>query len=141
MITRPGTLSEVAPLAAVDKEAYRCAFVGFLDSFYTDPPRRQTMIDPEPTLTGVSRTDAYMGAVAEHLARRWGLRIPQWVERPERFLKRPLFGSSIEALKALLLVQSPVAFRRRMIFVEHEPLRRARMPVASPCSHVDDAAA
>jgi hypothetical protein len=32
-------------------------------------------------------------------------------------------------LKPLLIAQSPLAFRRRMIFVEHEPLRRARMPL------------
>jgi hypothetical protein len=28
----------------------------------------------------------------------------------------------------MLLAQSPLAFRRRMIFTEAEPLRRARMP-------------
>jgi hypothetical protein len=28
----------------------------------------------------------------------------------------------------MLLVQSPLAFRRRLIFTEAEPLRRARMP-------------
>ncbi len=32
-------------------------------------------------------------------------------------------------MKALLIAESPVAFRRRLIFTEAEPLRRARMPV------------
>jgi hypothetical protein len=31
----------------------------------------------------------------------------------------------------MLLVQSPQAFRRRLIFTEAEPLRRARMPRAA----------
>ena len=66
--------------------------------------------------------------MAEHLARRWDVAIPGWIDEPQRFLKRPLFASPIEELKAMLLAQSPLAFRRRMIFVEHEPLRRARMP-------------
>jgi hypothetical protein len=45
-----------------------------------------------------------------------------------RFLHEPYFTSPIENLKAILLAQSPQAFRRRMIFTEAEPLRRARMP-------------
>lgn len=53
----------------------------------------------------------------------------RWTDAQERFLKRPYFPTPIEALKPLLIAQSPIAFRRRMIFVEHEPLRRARMPV------------
>ena len=86
------------------------------------------MIDPEPPLTGSPYSDAYLGAVGEHLARRWDLRIPAWTDDPRRILHEPVFAGGIEALKAMLLVQSPLAFRRRMIFVEHEPLRRARMP-------------
>jgi hypothetical protein len=31
----------------------------------------------------------------------------------------------------MLLVQSPLAFRRRLIFTEADPLRRARMPRAT----------
>ena len=125
---RPDTLIEVAALASVDNERFRAALAGFLDTFYTNPERRQEMIDAEPGLTGIPVTDAYLGAVGEHLARRWGLAIPSWTEDPRRCLKSPVFASSIEAMKALLLAQSPLAFRRRMLFVEHEPLRRARMP-------------
>ena len=33
-----------------------------------------------------------------------------------------------ERMKPFLLAESPSAFRRRMIMVEAEPLRRARMP-------------
>jgi hypothetical protein len=33
-----------------------------------------------------------------------------------------------QGLSGLLLVESPIAFRRRLIFTEAEPLRRARMP-------------
>jgi hypothetical protein len=37
-------------------------------------------------------------------------------------------GTMGKGLSGLLLVESPVAFRRRRIFTEAEPLRRARMP-------------
>ena len=33
-----------------------------------------------------------------------------------------------ERMKGSLLVESPAAYRRRFIFTEAEPLRRARMP-------------
>jgi hypothetical protein len=66
------------------------------------------------------------------LARRWGLTIPPWSDDPSRFLKRPYFTSPLEGLKALLIAESPLAFRRRLIFTEAEPLRRARMPLTPP---------
>jgi hypothetical protein len=37
-------------------------------------------------------------------------------------------GMMGKGLSGLLLVESPIAFRRRRIFTEAEPLRRARMP-------------
>jgi hypothetical protein len=67
--------------------------------------------------------------VGEHLARRWALTIPAWTNDPSRFLRQPYFTTPLEDLKALLIAESPIAFRRRLIFTEAEPLRRARMPV------------
>lgn len=67
-------------------------------------------------------------AIGEHLARRWNLAIPPWTDDPSHFLHRPYFTTTIEGLKAVLLAESPIAFRRRLIFTEAEPLRRARMP-------------
>ncbi len=125
---RPGTLVEVATEAMAGEQDFRIALAGFLDTFYMQPALRQSMIDAEPAITGTALTDAYIGAVGEHLARRWSLRIPTWTDDPRRTLHEPVFAGGIEALKAMLLVQSPLAFRKRMIFVEHEPLRRARMP-------------
>jgi hypothetical protein len=128
-MNRPDTLAEVARRATADSASLHDALAGFLDGFYTRPERRQDMIDPEPQLTGDAILDATLGAVGEHLARRWKLTIPPWTDDPARFLARPYFPTPLEGLKPLLIAQSPLAFRRRMIFVEHEPLRRARMPI------------
>ena len=127
-VRRCAPLIEVARASAKDPSAYDAAMAGFLDTFYTQPARRQAMIEPEPELTGKAHLDAFLATVAEHLARRWTLSIPTWTFNPARTLHEPFFATSIEALKPLLLVQSPLAFRKRMIFVEHEPLSRARMP-------------
>lgn len=102
----------------------------FLDAFYgATEARRQVMLDPEPDRTGDARKDAYVGAVAEHLARRWSLRVPDWAADDGRDAPEPWFvGRMGVALSGLLLAESPIAFRRRRIFTEAEPLRRARMP-------------
>jgi hypothetical protein len=101
----------------------------FLDEFYlSGPAERQHMISEEPKLTGVAFQDAYVGAVGEHLARRWALGIPAWSDDPQRFLDKPHFPEYMELAKPVFLRDSPIAFRRRLIFTEAEPLRRARFP-------------
>jgi hypothetical protein len=115
-----------------EEEVFSILLDEFLDAFYTeaDPTLRQAMIDEEPPFLGNERHDAYIGAVGEHLARRWGLRIPAWSDGPRREVAEPWFvGMMGKGLSGLLLVESPIAFRRRRIFTEAEPLRRARMPI------------
>jgi hypothetical protein len=135
-MNRPDTLAEVARRLKIDPGAQHVLIAGFLDNFYTQPHSRQAMIDPEPELTGDAVLDATLAAMGEHLARRWALKIPTWTDQPERFLKRPYFPKHAQALKPMLIAQSPLAFRRRLIFTEHEPLRRARMPVAAHSAKV-----
>ena len=101
----------------------------FLDEFYlAHPEERQQMIAEEPVLLGEPFQDAYVGAIGEHLARRWGLAIPAWVEDQRRFLDKPHFPPYSELAKPYFLRDSPIAFRRRLIFTEAEPLRRTRLP-------------
>ena len=127
-MNRPDTLAEVARRAEAGR-SFGSALSEFLDEFYRHPERRAAMIaDEPPTLA----EHAALGAVGEHLARRWGLAVPAWTDDPSRFLHEPYFTTSIENLKAMLLVQSPLAFRRRLIFTEADPLRRARMPLLPP---------
>jgi hypothetical protein len=127
-MNRPGTLAEVARRVNGGTQEFEFALREFLDSFYMNPAERQSMIDDEPEPLADVRHHAALGGVGEHLARRWKLHIPAWTEDSSRFLKRPYFTTRLEGLKAMLLVQSPLAFRRRLIFTEAEPLRRARMP-------------
>ncbi len=105
----------------------------FCDEFYLDqrPAGRWLRIKDAPRLTGDRFLDAYLGAVGEHLYRRWRLPgdLPSWTESRERFQLRQIsFCPGVEAMKPFRLAESPIAFRRRMIFTEAEPLRRALMP-------------
>lgn len=100
----------------------------FLDEFYVQPDsaRRQTMLNDEPPLVASEHANAYFAAVAEHLALRNHLTVPEWAADSARFLKRPFFPCGLESLKATLLMESPSAFRRRLIFVGADPLYRPR---------------
>ena len=125
------SLADAIREVAAGRAALAVALDEFLDAFYTEPAadRRQAMIEAEPPRLGAEREDAYIGAVAEHLARRWRLRIPAWAAADDRDVAKPWFvGAMGQGLSGMLLAESPIAFRRRRIFTEAEPLRRARMP-------------
>jgi len=72
-----------------------------------------------------AETNAYLASVAETLCREAGLRPPAWSESPQCYLSRPWFAGGLESLKAILLAESPVAFRRRNLFVSANALSRA----------------
>jgi hypothetical protein len=130
LLVRPGTLQQVLQRVRVDGDKLRHCLAGFLDDFYTDRDAagRYARIIDDPGPSGDARTDALLGAVGEHLSRRWQIGAPpSWTEAPARFLDRPWFMGP-ERMKGFLIIESPAAFRRRFIFTEAEPLRRIRMP-------------
>jgi hypothetical protein len=130
LLIRPGTLAQALRLVRDEGEPLRACLVGFLDEFYADAgaASRRARIEEAPGLLGDERQDAFVGAVAEHLCHRWNLGAPPaWTNESVRFLSRPWFIGP-ERMKAFLLVESPSAFRRRFIFTEAEPLRRASTP-------------
>jgi hypothetical protein len=123
--SRPKTLEAVAR-ESQDGSAFDPLLREFLDEFYVaGREQRQDAIASEPPRLG-QIYDAYLAAVAEHLALRFRLRIPDWTERGDRFLESPFFAGGLDGLKALLLVESPLAFRRRQIFVSRDALSRPR---------------
>jgi hypothetical protein len=66
-----------------------------------------------------------LAAVAEHLSLTNHIDPPDWTQQDIRFLKRPFFPANLDSLKALCIKESPTAFRRRMSFVDSQPLSRA----------------
>jgi hypothetical protein len=124
---RPTSIKQAAVFGAEHGE--RDAYLReFLDEFYSagDDDRRAAMLQDEPPLVDGDRANAYYAAVAEHLAFKYRLPVPSWTAAPSRFLNRPFFPCGLESLKATLLRDSPTAFRRRMIFVDANPLYRPR---------------
>ena len=132
---RPRTLCEVARRVKNDEQKFDTAVLEFLDSFYAYPELRSSAITDRPELIDALR-DAYLSAVAEHLARLYGLPIPEWTELQGNDLHRPFFAGGLESLKGVLVAESPTAFRRRLLFVSKDALSRPRLPPAD-----EDAAA
>jgi hypothetical protein len=129
---RPQTLVEVASFAEQTPSEFKNALDEFLDDFYLDNSvtGRSERIRTAPDTSTLDRdTGALLAAVAEHLSYRWGLDCPPWVEESE-FMggNRPKFYPDDPVIRPILLVESPPAFRRRLIFTGAEPLARARFP-------------
>ena len=122
-MSRPQNLHEVALVTIAGTKSFGNAIDEFIDAFYLDHPdktRQQQRLNEPPAIVG----DPFIG---EHLARRWNLDVPAWTRRPEHDrLSRPAFVPDSKALRGTLIVESPPAFRSRMIFTFVEPLRRAR---------------
>ena len=120
---RSSTLLEVSRRTICGEQAFDPALLEFLDEFYSYPERRSQALEEQP-LTINDVKDAYLAAVAEHLALRFGLATPPWAERHGRPLKRAFFAGGLESLKATLTVESPSAFRRRLLFISKNALDR-----------------
>jgi hypothetical protein len=126
---RPREIAEIAKRTAARTQPFDAAMREFLDNWQSlNPAQKKVALEEEPILLGPTH-DAYLAALAEHLALSEKLPPPKWVESTTRFLREPFFAGGLESLKATLLVESPLAFRRRQIFISTDALSRpSRQP-------------
>jgi hypothetical protein len=137
--TWPKTLREVARRVKSGEQEFDTAVLEFLDSFYAYPALRASAICAPPELIDALR-DAYLSAVAEHLAKSYNLPNPEWTETQGNDLHEPFFAGGLESLKGILVAESPTAFRRRLLFVSKNALSRPRLPVSDEDDSADPAA-
>lgn len=125
---RPGTLEEVARLAAEGDSFDRC-LANFLDGFYAAPSADALAGAPMLLARQFGEVghiqDAYLAATADELAQRFRLPPPVWTSGEDRQLHRPWFATPLGAVRAVLLHESPAAFRSRNLFVSENALSRA----------------
>lgn len=107
-------------------EDFRYAVREFLDEFPLrgEDGLQYEAIKERPQRTGDPRQDAYLGALAEHLAAVHHLDRPAWSVAPDRFLNRFWFVSEVPGFRAMAIAQAPAAFRRRGVFVPERSLHR-----------------
>ncbi|HLX73074.1 MAG TPA: hypothetical protein VKV04_25895 [Verrucomicrobiae bacterium] len=125
---RPKTLAEVAQ-SVVDGDSFDSCLANFLDEFYSKP-NADALID-EPVLLAPrfgehgQVQDAYLAATAEELASARQFPVPSWTTAVTRALHRPWFASPLAGLRAVLILESPPAFRSRNLFISENALSRA----------------
>jgi hypothetical protein len=119
------TLAGISALVC-SGEDFSYAAREFLDEFSLrgDDRSRAAAIVDRPKPTGDVHHDAYLGALAEHLATAHGLDRPEWSIEPGRFLDRFWFVSEVPGFRAVSIAQAPAAFRRRGVFVPERSLHR-----------------
>jgi len=127
----PKSLADVSELVRGNPDWFNNVMYRFQEAFYTerDGDAQQAMLDPVPVPLGLAWNDAWIAAVGEHLAQRWALKVPQWTQEPE-FMGNgvPDFGSTEPTARDIEIVETPPAFRRRLLFTSAEPLMNAKFP-------------
>jgi len=104
-----------------DPENWIIEFMDFVDDFRYY--QNEAMIK-EPFELSDEKIDAILASAIEYLCDEIGMEPPEWVwDVPP--CKDPWFVSGMESLKAITIVESPVYFRRRKIFVLENFLSRA----------------
>lgn len=103
-----------------DPANWRVHLMDFVDDFrYYKVP---SMISESYKLTD-NKLDGLIASTIEYLCDELHIKVPEWVLKVPP-LKEPWFVSGIENLKAITIVESPVYFRRRKIFVLENFLSR-----------------
>jgi hypothetical protein len=127
---RPHTLREVVSSARTTEEIglNLAEFLDHVNLLVRKKTGRRALlagIRAEPPRTGDAVQDAYLAAVAAHLARKHQLPLPPWTEKKTRRLDRPWFALNDDWARAELLRDSPPAFRERNLFTSEDALSRA----------------
>ena len=124
MTPRPASLAELARRATV-ASVFAFELADFLHEFALRGS--EAMLTESPIIlrdrydTGAIH-DGWLAAVAVTLAVRLGFPAPLWTRQPERILRYPWFANPGRHMRALLLLESPAAFRERNLFVSANAL-------------------
>ncbi len=103
-----------------DSRWWKLYFYDFVDDF-----RRRGNIEMigEPFELSDDRIDALLASTVEKLCDEIKVEIPVWIKKIPS-CREPFFVSGIENLKAISIVESPLRFKKRNIFVLENFLSR-----------------
>ncbi len=114
------TLYETKQQIEADPEHWLIHLMDFVDDFRY---YQQVAAIAQPFALTNPKIDALLASTVEYLCAELGLEAPKWViEVPA--VPEPWFVSGLENLKAITLVETPVWFRVRKIFVLENFLSR-----------------
>ncbi|MEO6390968.1 MAG: hypothetical protein ABIP75_03895 [Pyrinomonadaceae bacterium] len=114
------TLKETKELIERDPSEWCVNVMNFVDSFRS---RQDMRAIAEPFELSDERTDALLASTAESLCDELGQPPPNWLKEIPP-CGDPYFVGELENLKAISIVESPLRFRMRKIFVLENFLSR-----------------
>ncbi len=104
------------------------AIKNFLDRFKTNPDLALLEEEPgllSPSLADGGYADAFVASTVGYLCQVYSLSAPSWINQKCRIMPHPWFAAKSPNMKAILLQESPAAFRVRNLFVSANALSRA----------------
>jgi hypothetical protein len=114
------TLRQVRELIDRDPENWQVHLMDFVDEFRRS---RDPKLISQPFILAGNENDALLASTAEALCDELELEVPEWLGGVPA-CKEPYFVSGLENLKAISIVESPLRFRIRKIFVLENFLSR-----------------
>ena len=107
------------------RQLFGIKIANFVDEFRRASHGQKLKMVEKPSLHFKKRIqNSYFAACVEYLCLESHIPMPGWINKKQYFLKEPFFAGGLESLKAFLLVESPLSFRRRNIFVSENALKR-----------------
>jgi len=107
------TAAETKKGFETDPKWWKIPLMDFVDNFrYNKDPAAIA----DPFKLGDERKDAVLASVIETLCDEMGIEIPKWLDQVPA-CRDPYFLSGMQSLKAITLVETPVRFRLRKVFV------------------------
>lgn len=107
------TLGETKKKIIKDPKWWKIALFDFVDDFRF---HQNAEAVAEPFVLSDEKIDAVLASTAESLCDEMNLPIPAWLNEVSA-CREPYFIAGLENLKATAIVQSPLRFRIRKIFV------------------------
>ncbi len=120
-------LSEYSAYAVAKKaqqdgiHSWKTHFMDFVDEFRNTLDYRLLLLPPPQDLS--LRLKELLSAIVLQLCKKQEIDPPTWALK-KRGMKKPWFVSNMESLKALAIIESPICFRERNIFVHSNFLER-----------------
>ncbi len=111
-----------------DSTGFSYAIRNFLDQFKSNPNPELLQEEPDLLFSLIGDdgyADAFVASTAAYLCQVHDLKAPAWVNASCRKMPYPYFGAKSPNMKAILLQESPAAFRVRNLFVSANALSRA----------------
>lgn len=117
------TIKEISILIKKDGFAsWKLHLFNFVDYFRRNPSKE--LISEHPVRDIDQKLKALLASTVMALCLEKGMEVPNWAYN-EPYLKKPWFVSGYENLKVAALVESPLAFKIKNIFVLGNFLNRA----------------